>query len=140
MKQSEMVQAALNQYSANVQGESLRILGPGDEFLQDVVDKFLETRSRSHPARVACFYETKSSNIGAIVGGVARQVSSFAAGIGLILTSVVRSLSSMKAQVVSITRTLSRSTLSHARILISTNLEKSRSLVIGWCLIPSERW
>ncbi|KAG9657518.1 hypothetical protein KCV03_g10181, partial [Aureobasidium melanogenum] len=73
MKQSEMVQAALSQYSANVQGESLRILGPGDEFLQEVVDKFLETRSRSHPARVACFYETKSSNVGAIVGGVARQ-------------------------------------------------------------------
>lgn len=73
MKHSEMVQAALSQYSANVQGESLRILGPGDEFLQEVVDKFLETRSRPHPARVACFYETKSSNVGAIVGGVARH-------------------------------------------------------------------
>jgi hypothetical protein len=80
MKQNEMVQAALSQYSANVQGESLRILGPGDEFLQEIVDKFLETRSRSHPARVACFYETKSSNVGAIVGGVARQVSSLAFG------------------------------------------------------------
>jgi hypothetical protein len=124
MKQGEMVQAALSQYSANVQGESLRILGQGDEFLQEVVDKFLETRSRSHPARVACFYETKSSNVGAIVGGVARQVSPFAFVIGLILTSVVRSLSSMKAQVVSITQTLSRSTLSHARILTLTSLEK----------------
>jgi hypothetical protein len=124
MKQGEMVQAALSQYSANVQGESLRILGPGDEFLQEVVDKFLETRSGSHPARVAYFYETKSSNVGAIVGGVARQVSPLAFGIGLILTSVVRSLSSMKAQVVSITQTLSRSTLSHARILTLTNLGK----------------
>jgi hypothetical protein len=71
-----MLQAALSQYSPNVQGDSLRILEPGDEFLQEVVDKFLETRSKPCPAQVACFWETKSSNIGAIVGGVARQVSS----------------------------------------------------------------
>jgi hypothetical protein len=46
MRQSDMIQAALSQYSPNVQGDSLRILEPGDEFLQEVVDKFLETRSK----------------------------------------------------------------------------------------------
>jgi hypothetical protein len=75
MKQNEMVEAALSQYRPEqIRGESLRILGPGDEFLQDVVDRFLETRSNPNAARVACFYETKSSNVGAIVGVQARRV------------------------------------------------------------------
>lgn len=75
MKQNEMVEAALSQYRPDqVRGESLRILGPGDEFLQDLVDRFLETRLKPNAARVACFYETKSSNVGAIVGGQMRRV------------------------------------------------------------------
>lgn len=75
MKQNEMVEAALSQYRPDqVRGESLRILWPGDEFLQDMVDRFLETRSDPKAARVACFYETKSSNVGAIVGGQTRRV------------------------------------------------------------------
>ncbi len=57
-----------------VRGGSLRILGPGDEFLQDLVDRFLQTRLIPNAARVACFYETKSSNVGAIVGWTARRV------------------------------------------------------------------
>lgn len=75
MKRNEMVGAALSQYRPDqIRGESLRILGPGDEFLQDTVDRFLETRLDPNAARVACFYETKSSNVGAIVGGQARRV------------------------------------------------------------------
>ena len=71
-----MVAAALSKFRPDqVEGESLRILVPGDEFLQDTVDRFLETRLEPKPAPVACFYETKSSNVGAIVGGPAKKVS-----------------------------------------------------------------
>lgn len=74
MKQNEIVEAALSQYRPDqVLGESLRILRPGDKLLQDLVDGFLKTRLNSNAARVACFYETKSSNVGAIVGGQARR-------------------------------------------------------------------
>ncbi|KAE9966187.1 hypothetical protein EG328_009103 [Venturia inaequalis] len=70
MKQSEMIKAALSEYRPDqVYGDSLGMLVPGDEFLQDTVDRFLETRPHQNPAPIACFYETKSSNVGAIVGG-----------------------------------------------------------------------
>ena len=75
MKQSVMIEAALRHYRPDqVQGESLQILGPGDEFLQELVDRFLEMQSNSNPALIACFYETKSCNVGAVVGGQARMV------------------------------------------------------------------
>jgi hypothetical protein len=75
MNQTKMIEAALSQYRPDqIHGESLQILRPGDEFLQDVVDGFLETRSKPNPARVVCFYETKSTNVGAIVGVKARRV------------------------------------------------------------------
>jgi hypothetical protein len=76
MKQSEMLQAALSKYRPDqVQEESLRIIVPGDEFLQDMVDKFLETRiAESFPALTACFFETKSSNVGAIFKDPAKWV------------------------------------------------------------------
>ena len=78
MKQSEMITAALSRYRPDqIQGDSLRILVPGDEFLQDTVDRFLEMRSEPHPARVVCFYETKSSNVGAIVGVSPKRVRKF---------------------------------------------------------------
>jgi hypothetical protein len=75
MKQSEMIKAALSIYRPDqVEGDSLRILVPGDEFLQDTVDRFLETRTGAHQAPVACFYETMSSNVGAIVGVAPKKV------------------------------------------------------------------
>ena len=75
MKQNEMVEATLSQYRPDqIQRESLRVLGPGDEFLQDLVERFLETRLNSNAANVACFYETKSTNVGAVVGTQARRV------------------------------------------------------------------
>ncbi|KAK4991376.1 hypothetical protein LTR66_006561 [Elasticomyces elasticus] len=73
MRQSEMLEAALREYEPEqVQEDVLRILKPGDEFLQELVDKFGETRSQANKAHVACFYELKPSNVGAIVGGQAR--------------------------------------------------------------------
>lgn len=75
MKQSEMLKAALSKFRPDqVYGDSLGMLVPGDEFLQDTVDRFLETRPHQNPAPIACFYETKSSNVGAIVGGSAKKV------------------------------------------------------------------
>ena len=75
MSQSEMLEAALREYEPDqVQGEALRILQPGDEFLQDIVDRFGKIRPQLNKAQVACFYELKSSNIGAIIGGQARTV------------------------------------------------------------------
>jgi len=64
-----MLNVAWREYQENkVQSEVLKILQPGNEFLQDVVDQFGKTREGSNKARVACFYELKSSNIGKFVG------------------------------------------------------------------------
>jgi hypothetical protein len=77
MKQSEMLEAARREYDDDqLQTEVLRILEPGNEFLQDLVDNFGEIRSAANKAQVACFYELKSSNVGAIVGGQTRTVCS----------------------------------------------------------------
>jgi hypothetical protein len=75
MSQTEMLAAAHREYEPDlVQPEVLKILEPGNEFLQDLVDRFGKTRSMPNKAQVACFYELKSSNVGAIVGGQARTV------------------------------------------------------------------
>jgi hypothetical protein len=58
MKQTEMMEAALSVYGPDqAQGDSLHVLVPGDEFLQNTVDRFPETRMESHPALVACYYD-----------------------------------------------------------------------------------
>ena len=63
-----MLAAALREYDQDqVQGQVLEILEPGNEFLQDLVDRFGKTRSTPNKALVTCFYELKSSNVGAIV-------------------------------------------------------------------------
>lgn len=75
MSQSEILDTARRKYDKDViYGDVLEMLRPGNEFLQDVVDKFGRTRSQPHKARVACFFEMKSSDVGAIVGGQARRV------------------------------------------------------------------
>ncbi|RDW91519.1 hypothetical protein BP5796_02684 [Coleophoma crateriformis] len=69
MKLSELLEAARREYEEHqIQTEVLRILEPGNEFLQDLVDNFGKTRSKANKALVTCFYELKSSNVGAIVG------------------------------------------------------------------------
>ena len=77
MKQSEMLEAARREYDDDqLQTEVLRILEPGNEFLQDLVDNFGEIQPAANKAQVTCFYELKSSNVGAIVGGQTRTVCS----------------------------------------------------------------
>jgi hypothetical protein len=76
MKLSEMLEAARMEYEEDqVQADVLRILEPGNEFLQDLVDQFGKTRSQANKAQVTCFYELKSSDVGGIVGGQKRVVS-----------------------------------------------------------------
>lgn len=73
----EMLEAARREYQEDdVQPEVLKILQPGNEFLQEVVDQFGKTRRQGNKAQVACFYELKSSNVGRIVGKQDRTVGS----------------------------------------------------------------
>jgi hypothetical protein len=75
MSQVEMLAAAQREYSLDeIQPEALRVLEPGNEFLQEVVDQFGKTRRLAHKAQVACFYELKPSNVGSIVGKEDRMV------------------------------------------------------------------
>ncbi|KAF2193588.1 hypothetical protein K469DRAFT_691138 [Zopfia rhizophila CBS 207.26] len=69
MSQMEMLEAARREYHEDeVQTDVLKILEPGNEFLQEVVDQFWKTRRQANKAEVACFYELKLSNVGKIVG------------------------------------------------------------------------
>jgi len=76
MSHMEMLEAARREYEEEeVQPGILKILEPGNEFLQDLVDQFGKTRKEADKAVVACFYELKSSNVGKIVGKEDRIVS-----------------------------------------------------------------
>ena len=78
LSHTEMLAAAWREYHEDqVQDEVLKILQPGNEFLQELVDKFGKARKAQHKAHVACFYELKSSNVGAIVGKKERTVREF---------------------------------------------------------------
>jgi len=69
MSQVEMLDVARKEYQDDkVQSEVLKVLQPGNEFLQDVVDQFGKTRREPNKAVVACFYELKPSNVGKFVG------------------------------------------------------------------------
>jgi hypothetical protein len=77
MSQVEMLEAARREYQEDeLQPEVLKILEPGNEFLQEVVDQFGKMRRQVNQAQVACFYELKSSNVGTIVGKENRLVCS----------------------------------------------------------------
>jgi hypothetical protein len=75
MSQVEMLAAAQREYQLDeIQPEVLKILEPGNEFLQEVVDQFGRTRRQANKAQVACFYELKTSNVGRIVGKTDRTL------------------------------------------------------------------
>ena len=76
LDQTEMLLAAHSQYAEDqVQGGVLNILTPGNEILIDLTTYFFETRRGEGKAQVACFFEQKSSNVGAILHGSRIQVS-----------------------------------------------------------------
>ena len=75
LNQGEMLQAAYSQYEEDqVQGAVLNILVPGNESLTDLMTFFFETRQEKNKAHVACFFEQKPSNVGAILRGNRIQV------------------------------------------------------------------
>jgi hypothetical protein len=77
MSQVEMLAAAQREYQEDdIQPEVLKILEPGNEFLQEVVDQFGKIRAQAlaNKAQVACFYELGASNVGKIVGKTDRTV------------------------------------------------------------------
>ena len=74
MSHMEMFEAAQREYHQDeIQPDILRILQPGNEFLQEVVDQFGKSRQASK-AQVACFFELMPSNVGKIVGSQDRTV------------------------------------------------------------------
>jgi hypothetical protein len=117
MSQIEMLAAAHREYEPDqVQPEVLKILEPGNEFLQDLVDRFGKTWPMPNKAQVACFYELKSSNVGAIIGGQARTVCLLAevqACISNQLLICCSGLSLVRALAASTCRTQQRNTPSH---------------------------
>ncbi|KAK3216157.1 hypothetical protein GRF29_8g2366315 [Pseudopithomyces chartarum] len=75
ISQMEMLEAARREYHEDeVQTDVLKVLEPGNEFLQEIVDQFSKMRKQANRAEVACFYELKSSNVGKIVGKQDRTV------------------------------------------------------------------
>lgn len=69
MSPVEMLEAARSEYpNDEVQAALLKILEPGNEFLQELVNQIGKTRMQANKAQIACFYELKSSNVGEIVG------------------------------------------------------------------------
>jgi len=76
LDQTEMIRAAQSQYAEDqVQAAVLNILPPGNESLIDLTTYFFETRQGEGKVHVACFFEQKSSNVGAILGESQIQVS-----------------------------------------------------------------
>jgi hypothetical protein len=60
MSQMEMLEAARREYQEDdVQPEVLKILEPGNEFLQDLMDQFGKTQRQVNKAQVACFGEVR---------------------------------------------------------------------------------
>jgi hypothetical protein len=75
MSPVEMLEAARSKYQdEEVQSSILKILEPGNEFLQELVDQFGMIRRQAKKIQVACFYELKASDIGKIVGNKKRTV------------------------------------------------------------------
>lgn len=71
-----MIRAAQSQYTEDqVQATVLNILSPGNESLIDLTTNFFETRQGEGKAHIACFFEQKSSNVGAILRDSRIQVS-----------------------------------------------------------------
>ena len=76
LDQTEMIRAAQSQYEEDrVQGAVLNILPPGNESLMDLTTYFFQIRQGVGKAQIACFFEQKSSNVGAILRGNRIQVS-----------------------------------------------------------------
>ena len=76
LSQAGILQAIQSQHKeGQIQGSNLSILATGNETLMDLMDDFSETRKERNIARLACFFEQKPSNVGAIYKGPRLHVS-----------------------------------------------------------------
>ena len=76
LSQAGILRAIQSRYQEEqIQEFNLHILVQGNETLLDLMDEFSETRKKRNVARVACFFEQKPSNVGAIYKGPPLQVS-----------------------------------------------------------------
>lgn len=76
LDQTEIIRAAQSQYAEDqVQATVLNILSPGNESLIDLTTNFFETRQGEGKTHIACFFEQKSSNVGAIFCNGRIQIS-----------------------------------------------------------------
>lgn len=83
LSQTELLRAIQSQYEHDqVQGSNFNILDPGNETLMDLMDTFFETRQQRYKAHLACFFEQKPSNVGAIYKGPLTQVYQMERGLG----------------------------------------------------------
>jgi hypothetical protein len=62
MNQMEMLEAARREYHEDqVQPTALAVLQPGNDYLRDVVNDYLEMmQGQTNKTKIACFYELKS--------------------------------------------------------------------------------
>ena len=78
MRINQMLEFVRNKHKADkhkgVDGGVLRVLERGDEYLTNLVYDFGKTRDLANRAKIACFYELKQSNVGAIIGGDKQMV------------------------------------------------------------------
>ena len=88
---------------------TLRILEPDNEALVDLMNHFMETRQEAKKAKIACFYELKPTNVGAIIGDreIVVCIVSFLRSVGkskVLLLTVFRVSSSQRPRLASIHR------------------------------------
>jgi hypothetical protein len=76
LSQGQILQVAEEYFTDRpVHGENLKILRAGDESLSDLVDDYLRCARESAMPIVACFFEQRASNVGALVGKTSAEVS-----------------------------------------------------------------
>ena len=69
LSQSKILDTACQEYELDqIQGDILRVLEPGNEFLQDIIDKFGRIWLQPNKLLMIYFFKLKTSNINMIMG------------------------------------------------------------------------
>ena len=72
-----MIMAALSVYEPqDIEPQALEIMQAGSETLLELIDQFCSIWSLEGTKPIACFYELQPSEVGKVVGGERRRVSS----------------------------------------------------------------
>jgi hypothetical protein len=75
LSQGQILQVAEECFTDRpIHRENLKILRAGDESLSDLVDDYLHFARQSAMPLVACFFEQRASNAGALVGKSSAEV------------------------------------------------------------------